>query len=125
MVEDALRWGAQIVALVAEAAGVVIAAIGIVRALVSYVVDMVRERGAPRSQQTRLDLGRALALSLELLLAADIVRTAIAPTWEEIGQLAAIVAIRTVLNFFLQREINQEQDMLQREVEVRNQKLDA
>ena len=112
-------------ALVAEAAGVLIAAIGIVRALLSYIVDLVRERGVPRSQQTRLDLGRALALSLELLLAADIVRTAIAPTWEEIGQLAAIVAIRTVLNFFLQREINQEQAMLRRDERAAGELPDA
>jgi uncharacterized membrane protein len=38
-------------------------------------------------------------------LAADILRTAIAPTWEEIGKLAAIAALRTLLNYFLEREI--------------------
>lgn len=53
----------------------------------------------------RLDLGRWLALALEFELAADILRTAVAPTWDEIGQLAAIIVIRTALNFFLQREI--------------------
>lgn len=54
----------------------------------------------------RLRLGRWLALTLELLLGADILRTAVAPSWGEIGQLAAIAAIRTALNFFLQREID-------------------
>jgi uncharacterized membrane protein len=52
----------------------------------------------------RLQLGRWLVLALELELAADILRTAVAPTWNEIGQLAAIVVLRTVLNYFLQRE---------------------
>lgn len=53
----------------------------------------------------RLSLGRWLALALEFELAADILRTAVAPTWNEIGQLAAIVVLRTVLNYFLEREI--------------------
>jgi uncharacterized membrane protein len=44
-------------------------------------------------------------LALEFALAADILRTAIAPGREEIGKPAAIAALRTVLNFFLQREI--------------------
>ncbi len=53
----------------------------------------------------RLQLGRWLTLALEFELAADILRTAVAPTWSEIGQLAAIAALRTALNYFLQREI--------------------
>ncbi len=57
-------------------------------------------------EQVRLRLGRWLALALEFELAADILRTAIAPTWNEIGQLAAIVFLRTALNYFLQQEID-------------------
>jgi uncharacterized membrane protein len=58
------------------------------------------------TEQIRLNLGRWLALALEFELAADILRTAIAPTWNEIGQLAAIIVLRTALNFFLDREID-------------------
>ena len=47
----------------------------------------------------------AILLALEFALAADIVKTAVAPTWAEIGQLAAIAAIRTGLNLFLERDI--------------------
>lgn len=57
-------------------------------------------------EQVRLKLGRWLALALEFELAADILRTAVAPTWNEIGQLAAIAVLRTALNFFLQQEID-------------------
>ncbi len=57
-------------------------------------------------EEVRLRLGRWLALALEFELGADILRTAIAPTWSEIGQLAAIAGIRTALNFFLQQEID-------------------
>jgi uncharacterized membrane protein len=46
-----------------------------------------------------------LLLGLEFELAADIVRTAIAPTWNDIGQLASIAVIRTFLNFFLASDI--------------------
>jgi uncharacterized membrane protein len=57
-------------------------------------------------EHVRLGLGRWLALALEFLLGADILSTAVAPSWNEIGELAAIAAIRTALNFFLQREID-------------------
>jgi len=46
-----------------------------------------------------------LMLGLQFALAADIVRSVISPTWREIGQLAAIAAIRTFLNYFLERDI--------------------
>ena len=55
----------------------------------------------------RLDLGLSLALSLGFLLAADIVSTAISPSWDAILQLGAITVIRTFLNFFLQKEVSQ------------------
>lgn len=59
--------------------------------------------------EIRIALGRWLALALELALAADILRTVMIPTWDEIGKLGAIVVLRTVLNYFLAREIEQEQ----------------
>jgi len=48
-----------------------------------------------------------LILALEFELAADIVRSAISPSWSDIGQLGAIAAIRTVLNYFLERDIKE------------------
>lgn len=61
---------------------------------------------ATDTEEVRLTLGRWLGLALEFELAADILRTAVAPTWNEIGQLAAIIVLRTALNYFLQREID-------------------
>jgi uncharacterized membrane protein len=46
-----------------------------------------------------------LLLGLELELAADIIRSVVAPTWQDIGKLAAIAAVRTLLNYFLGRDI--------------------
>ncbi|MET8976765.1 DUF1622 domain-containing protein [Streptomyces sp. NPDC004539] len=58
--------------------------------------------------RVRLSMGRFLTLGLEFQLAGDILRTAVAPTFTEIGQLAAIAAIRTALNHFLGKEIEKE-----------------
>ena len=83
---------------------------GLVRALLLFVPGRSLGRAGDASQDAkevvRLKLGRWLAMALEFELAADILRTAVAPSWSEIGQLAAIAALRTALNFFLQREID-------------------
>jgi uncharacterized membrane protein len=44
-------------------------------------------------------------LGLEFALAADILRTAVAPTWDDISKLAVIATIRTMLNYFLAKDI--------------------
>jgi hypothetical protein len=56
----------------------------------------------------RLAFARYLTLALELQLAADILSTSVAPTWDRIGKLAAIAVIRTALNYFLSKEVQQE-----------------
>ena len=70
-------------------------------------------RSATAFSSVRLSLARFLVLGLEFQLAADVLRTAISPTFAEIGKLAAIAAIRTVLNYFLNREISQEQQEIE------------
>jgi uncharacterized membrane protein len=93
--------------LIIEVAGVVVIAIGSASALIQLVKTW-RQRTPSTFTSIRLSLARYLALALELQLAADIIMTALAPTWEEIGKLAAIAAIRTALNFFLAREVKEE-----------------
>jgi uncharacterized membrane protein len=56
----------------------------------------------------RLTLARFLAIALEFQLGADILSTAVAPSWEAIGKLAAIAVIRTALNYFLSRDMQEE-----------------
>jgi len=76
-------------------------------------------RGAPpeAKNEVRLTLGRWLAVGLEFELAADILNTAVTPSWSDIEKLAAIAALRTALNYFLEREIRQESSPGQREAE--------
>ncbi len=66
----------------------------------------------------RLLLARYLALALEFQLGADILSTAVAPSWQEIGKLGAIAVIRTGLNFFLSREMKEERTVSEGEQHV-------
>ena len=54
-----------------------------------------------------LQFARWLVLALEFELAADIIRTAVAPTWDDLGKLAVIAGIRTVLSVFLERDVRE------------------
>lgn len=91
--------------LFAELCGALVIAVAVVRALFAYAPQVVRRCEASQSDAIRLQLGKALALALEFELAADILKTAVAPTLPVIGQLAAIIVLRTMLNYFLEREI--------------------
>lgn len=93
--------------LAIEAMGAVVIAIGAVLAAMRFA------RGAfpPAPEDfiaVRLTLARFLALALEFQLGADILSTAVAPSWEAIGKLGAIAVIRTALNYFLSREMQEE-----------------
>src|ERR671929_577349 len=108
---EALRTAAQAIATLVEGIGIAIVAVAVLVAAVRYMAGLVsRVRPFP-PEGLRLGLGRSLALSLEFLLGADILRTAVEPSWDEIGRLAAIAAVRTALNYFLQREIAQDARM--------------
>lgn len=91
-----------------EMAAAIIIGIAAVRALWAYFISL-RHSDTLGNQDAkdaiRLALGRSLALALEFELAADILNTAVAPTWSDIGLLAAIAVLRTALNYFLEREL--------------------
>jgi uncharacterized membrane protein len=86
-----------------EGAAAVIVAGGILKVCFLYLKDIVKGKNA--ALNLRLELGKTLAITLEFLLAADILRTAVAPTWADIGKLASIAVLRTLLNYFLDREL--------------------
>ena len=111
---DEFRTATDNLALAAEAIGAVVIFVALVRVAVRYAADLLARADPFPPDQLRLNLGRSLALTLEFLLAADILRTAIDPDRGELQRLAAIAAIRTALNFFLQREIAEEERRLAR-----------
>src|SRR5262245_2736086 len=106
--EEIFKELAGYVALGVEIVAALIVAYGSIEALISlfkpvHLEDPLKPLAGKKSIWVRF--GVWLLLGLEFELAADIVRTAIAPTWQQIGQLAAIAVIRTFLNYFLEKDI--------------------
>ena len=107
-IEQGFRLFASYVALGIEAAAILSVAIGATEALVSSLRNLAWIKPtAVSGRAIWVRFATWILLSLEFALGADIIRTAIAPTWDEIGKLAAIATIRTALNFFLGRDVEQ------------------
>lgn len=93
---------ALLVALGVEAAAMLCVAIGSIEAMAAVVRQLLRRTSSLRSRRDIwFRFATWILLALEFTLAADVVRTAVAPSWDDIGKLGAIAAIRTVLSFFL------------------------
>ncbi len=90
---------------VVEILASVVIAIALLQFIIRYLLNVFKPNIETLNQKVRIQFGSSLALALELLLGADILATAIAPTWDDIGKLAAIAVLRTGLNFFLEREL--------------------
>lgn len=93
--------------LAVETVGAVIIGLGVFTSIYRFTRALVPPQ-FERYNEIRLTLARYLALALEFQLGADILSTAIAPSWEQIGKLGAIAVIRTGLNYFLSREMQEE-----------------
>ena len=115
--EELLKEALGVLIPVVEACGAAVILVGALWAFVRFVVVGLRDRDARAFVPVRLTLGRFLALGLEFQLASDVLRTAVAPSFRELGQLAAVAAIRTALNYFLAREIAEERRQLAEERE--------
>ncbi len=109
--EETLHTVVNTLVRLVEAAGALVIFVGAVVGFVGFVRALPR-RNPHAFVPVRLALGRYLALGLEFQLASDVLRTTIAPSFEELGKLAAVAAIRTALNFFLAREIREEQELV-------------
>ena len=116
--EEWLQFGTLILTRIVEAIGAIVIAVGVARALAVWLAQhLPGQRRTVETESIRLGLGRSLGLALEFLLAADILSTAVAPSWDAIGKLAAIATIRTVLNYFLGQELAQEERLRQGKAE--------
>ena len=94
----------QWIRLCVETLGVSVIALGVAVGICYF--GRAFARGATKDYSgSRLILARYLAVGLELQLGADILSTAIAPSWDQIGKPGAIAVIRTGLNYFLTREM--------------------
>jgi uncharacterized membrane protein len=97
---------ARHVALSIEAVAVLVIAFGAAEATVRLVGRLFgRATVVGHRKEVWLRFAMWLILGLEFELAADVVRTVIAPSWAELGQLGTIAVIRTFLNYFLERDL--------------------
>jgi uncharacterized membrane protein len=114
-IESTVIDGVQWLRLGIDAIGALVLGGGVAIAMTGLAAASIR-RPPPDFTAVRLSLARYLALALELQLGADILTTAVAPSWDQIGKLGAIAAIRTSLNFFLMRELRETGEMRRTEV---------
>ena len=97
---------------------------GIIKALIIYCKHVLsNSHSAIAFQGSRLELGYSFSLGLSFLVGGSILKTTIAPTWNEIGQLTAIIAIRTVLNYLLLQAINNSSNSPERHSSILPNKL--
>ena len=123
--ETFVHQAAEWIKLCVEVAGVLIIAYGVLFSLVCYGRQLFGASDADYIP-LRLSLARYLVVALEFQLAADILGTAIAPDWNSIGKLGAIAVIRTLLNFFLTKEMEKEIEMQESGVkDAMEERMDA
>lgn len=92
-------------ALILEAVVALLVMYGALEALVR-MAGLALDRSDPvLRRRIWMNFAQWIILALEFALGADIIRTAIAPSWDDVGKLAAIAAIRTGLSFFLERDV--------------------
>src|SRR5215216_2571382 len=109
--EELLITAVDYLRLAVEAIGAAIVGFGVLATAFRYLLSLVGIREYTNTE-IRLYLGRYLALGLEFQIGADILSTAVAPTFDDVLLLGAIVVIRTVLNYFLSKELERERQQV-------------
>ena len=106
-----LQGAAEWLQLLLTILGAITILVGALACVAELVGARMHRRGAD-SAAARLTLARYLALALEFQLAADVIETSVAPDWTKVARLAAIAAIRTALNYFLSRDMNDDRRLV-------------
>lgn len=88
-----------------EIISALVIAAALLQLVFNYFKSFTSDRKNLTAEEARVKFGSSVAVALELLLGADVLATAVAPSWNDIGKLAAIATIRTILNYFLEREL--------------------
>jgi uncharacterized membrane protein len=100
----------QVVILTISGLGAVVVVWGVIEAIVAFIglkFSSSKKDAVSKSETIRQGLGAHLLLGLEIFIAADIISSAVSPSWEKVGILVIIVGVRTVLSYFLRMELKQ------------------
>jgi uncharacterized membrane protein len=104
--EEWLHLVTQDIVIIIDAMALILVAVGTFEAFFTGLwVAFPASAAHRRFREILVRYGRWLVAGLTFQLAADIIGTSIAPSWQEVGQLGAIAVIRTFLNFFLERDL--------------------
>ena len=104
--EEPFQLAASYVALAVEVSAVLVVAFGAFQAVFTLISAILTGTADEiRGRAIWLKFATWILLALEFALAADIIHTAVAPSWDDIWKLAVIAAVRTMLNYFLARDI--------------------
>ena len=103
--EEFVHLTAEYIALVINLLAILAIAIGCIQGAIGLTGLLLFKADESKLMPVWMSFGRWAVAGLSFQLAADIVETSIAPTWAEIGKLGAIAAIRTFLNYFLDRDL--------------------
>ncbi|MDD4938980.1 MAG: DUF1622 domain-containing protein [Candidatus Omnitrophica bacterium] len=96
----------NIISFALNVTGALITLWGIIISILAFLKkEFLREDCLKCNEIIRIQLGSYLVLALEFFIASDIIKTIITPTWEGLGILGAIVVIRTVLSYFLTKDL--------------------
>ena len=90
-----------------EVLAAVIIGVAILKVSFGYFSFFYQSKKNISKEEIRVQFGSSVAVALELLLGADVLATAVAPSWDDIGKLAAIAVLRTALNYFLGKELKE------------------
>jgi uncharacterized membrane protein len=92
-----------------DAIALLVIVVGTAEVLVKVVRALIKPLGYQAAREVWLRYARWLVAALTFQLAADIVETSITTSWQTIGRVGAIAVIRTFLNYFLERDVGQQQ----------------
>lgn len=94
-------------------AGVMVMMYGACKSLIHFGQFLLLRR--QRLSHIRIELGKHLALGLELFVGKDIIESVVQPSWDDLGKLAVIIALRTILTIFLSRELKEVEEEMKLE----------
>ncbi|BBE31260.1 hypothetical protein OSSY52_14010 [Tepiditoga spiralis] len=95
------------VSYIAQLFAIVVITVAMFKSIYLFFKDSVLKNESMASMsESRMEMGHAFSLALSFLIGASILKTTFAPTWDDIGKLAAIIALRTILNYTLTKNLN-------------------
>jgi uncharacterized membrane protein len=102
--QEFLKTAIGVLVPLVEACGVLVIVIGVVRGLTRYVVGLFK-RAPGGVRRLRMRLAESMVMGIEFQVAADILKTTLSTKWNDLLQLAALIGLRTLLNYLMEREL--------------------